>query len=38
MKAKKYGSSKSEDTTKKLDLSKESNFGKIQKVELETTK
>ena len=33
MKAKKYG--KSANVTKKLDLSKESNFGKIQKVELE---
>jgi len=38
MKAKKNARSKSADTTKKLDLSKESNFGKIQKVELETTK
>ncbi len=35
MKAKKYGSSKSADTKKKLDLSKENNFGKIQKIELE---
>ena len=35
MKAKKYGSLKSGNTTKKLDLSKESNFGKMQKIELE---
>ncbi|MCK5851518.1 hypothetical protein KAH27_00690 [bacterium] len=38
MKARKLARSKSDHTTKKLDLSKESNFGKIQKVELETAK